>query len=133
MGAMVAVLFLAGCAGPEGLQFPFSGPNAQAATADFCPTPEDCALRLKKLVTERKRDWIGVPQSPEEYADGTRLFAYRGLRKKLTCSELHRAIEDTKAASASLQEARYGRAHALSADVSRELGAEQRKRCRAHS
>src|SRR5256885_8926141 len=49
-----------------------------------CPTPEKCAAQLKILV-RTVRDWIGQPQSAEGYATGTRLFAYRALRKHLTC------------------------------------------------
>jgi hypothetical protein len=128
-----AVLLVSGCAGSDGFTFPFSDPDqkAQATSfADACGTPQDCAAHLKKLVSDPKREWIGVPQSPEGYADGTRLFAYRSLRKKLNCNELQRAVEDTKAATVSLQEPRYARVRILVSDVARELNAEQAKRCR---
>ena len=70
-----------------------------------------------------------MPQSPDGYSNGTRLFAYRALRKKLTCSELQRAVEDTKAAMTSLDAPPYNRARALAGEVTRELTSEQVKRC----
>jgi len=81
------------------------------------------------MMKDPKRDWIGQPESPEAYASGTRLFAYRGLRKKLTCSELKRGLEDINTAKASLEPARHARTHALMTDVARELDAERGKRC----
>jgi hypothetical protein len=134
---IAALLLLSGCAASDGWKFPFSNTGAEAPAAppeaDPCATPKDCALHLKKLVSDPKRDWIGQPQSPDAYANGTRLFAYRALRKKLTCNELQRAVEDTKAAISSLQEARYERVRTLVVDVSRELNAERAKRCRGQS
>ena len=100
------------------------------ADPDACSTPQDCAAHLKRLVKEPNRDWVGVPQSPDGYSNGTRLFAYRALRKRLTCSELQRAVEDTKAAMTSFDAPLYDRARALAGEVTRELTAEQAKRCR---
>jgi hypothetical protein len=102
----------------------------QSAEAASCPTPEACAAQLKKMVVDPKRDWIGQPQSPDDYANGTRLFAYRALRKKLTCNELRGAIEDTKAAASLLQSPRHERARALTTTVARELKSEQDRRCK---
>ena len=136
-GPLAVLLLLCGCAGSENVTFPFFpvGANTPAAPpgADSCPTPQDCALELKRLVGDPRRDWIGQPQSVDAYAKGTRLFAYRILRKKLTCDELHRALEDTKTASALLQEARDERGRRLAADVLQELDADRSKRCRARS
>jgi hypothetical protein len=134
---IAALLLLSGCAASDGWKFPFSSSGVEAPAAppeaDPCATPKDCALHLKKLVSDPKRDWIGQPQSADAYANGIRLFAYRLLRKKLTCNELQRALEDTKAATLSLQEPRYDRARTLVADVSRELNTEQAKRCRGQT
>ena len=55
---------------------------------EICAPPQQCAVQLTVLVDDPKRDWVGQPQSADGYADGTRLFAYRALRKKLTCGEL---------------------------------------------
>jgi hypothetical protein len=136
---IATLLLLSGCTAAGGLNLPFSDAGAKATAApaeDACGTPKDCAVHLKKLVNNPNRDWIGQPQSPDAYANGTRLFAYRVLRKRLTCDELQRAVEDTKAASFSLfslQEARYERARPLVAQVTKELSAEQTKRCPGRS
>ena len=98
--------------------------------ADSCPTPEKCATQLKMLVADPVRNWVGQPQSAEAYANGTRLFAYRALKKKLTCDELHRALVETESAGPSLQGPRYEGARKLMGDVRRELGAEKTRRCR---
>ena len=98
-------------------------------TESTCQTPQQCAVQLKVLVDDPKRDWVGQPQSADGYADGTRLFAYRALRKKLTCGELKRALDDTTAATALLQPVRYEKVRTLATAVSRELKAEHGKRC----
>jgi hypothetical protein len=97
--------------------------------ADACPTPEKCATQLRILVSDPVRNWVGQPQSAEAYANGTRLFAYRALKKKLTCDELRRALVETETAGPSLQGPRYEGARKLMSEVRRELGAEKTKRC----
>jgi hypothetical protein len=82
------------------------------------------------MVNDPKRDWVGQVQSPDVYAKGTRLFAYRALRKKLTCIELKRALDETTAAIPSLEPARYTRVRVLMTEVAHELGVEDGKRCR---
>jgi hypothetical protein len=130
----LAVL-LSGCSTSNGFSL-FSGvtePESEAPSGEVagCPTPEACTAQLKKLVSEPRRDWIGRPQSAEAYANGTRLFAYRALRKKLTCSELKVAMQDTSAATTLLQSPHHDRARALTVTVGRELTAEHDRRCRA--
>jgi hypothetical protein len=100
------------------------------AAPDTCSTADKCAAELKKMVKDPKRDWIGQPQSPEAYANGTRLFAYRALRKTLNCNELKRGLEDINTARPSLAPARYARAQALMTEIAHELDSERRKRCR---
>jgi len=104
--------------------------EASPEADNTCPTPEKCATQLRMLVTDPVRNWVGQPQSAEACANGTRLFAYRALKKKLTCEELHRALAETETAGPSLQGARYEGARKLMTDVRRELGAERTKRCR---
>jgi hypothetical protein len=79
------------------------------------------------MVRDPNRDWIGQPQSPDAYANGTRLFAYRALRRNLTCTELKRAREDISATRPLLEPARYARTHALMTEVARELNSERGK------
>jgi len=127
-------LLLSGCASSGGFSLFSLDPSpekpAPTAEASSCPTPEACASQLKKMVGDPKRDWIGQPQSPDDYANGTRLFAYRALRKKLTCKELKGAIEDTRAAASLLQSPHHERARALTNTVAHELKAEQDRRCK---
>ena len=95
-----------------------------------CGTPDSCAAQLKKLVNDPKRDWILERQSAEAYANGTRLFAYRLLRKRLTCGELKGALEDTSAAQSLLGAPNHQRARALTTAVAKELKSEHERRCR---
>jgi len=136
--AIVCVLLLSGCALPSGGFTLFTGSitsekGSSATQTDTCSTTEKCTAQLRRMVNDPKRDWVGQPQSPDVYADGTRLFAYRALRKKLSCSELKRALEETNAATPLLKPARYARVRALLTDVAHELNAEYSKRCRSHA
>ena len=136
-GAIVGLLLLSGCASPGDFSLFTSSDTKEkespAAPAEnyTCPTPEKCAAQLRTMVKDPTRDWVGQPQSPDGYADGTRLFAYRALRKKLTCNELKRALEDMNAAISLLQPARYDQVRVLTTAVARELKTEQDKRCGA--
>jgi hypothetical protein len=133
-GALLGLGLLAGCAGSPGLSLlPFTtNPDpAPAPAAKSCQTPEACAAELRKLVKDPKRDWVGRPQSPEVYANGTRFFAYRALRKKLSCAELARALEETQQATQTLEPGGLERVRALSVQVARELKSEQTRRCRS--
>jgi hypothetical protein len=129
----MAGLLLAGCSGMPAELSLFGGISTESpalgADTGSCPTPEACAAQLRKLVNDPRRDWIGRPQSADGYADGTRLFAYRALRRKLSCSELKVALEDTGAAAQMLQSPQHVQARALSSAVARELKAEQSRRC----
>jgi hypothetical protein len=129
---LLASLLLSGCAEmPTGLPLLGGvGTETSAAETGSCPTPEACAAELKKLVANPRRDWIGRPQSAEAYADGTRLFAYRALRRRLSCSELAGALEDTSAAAQLLQSPQHEQARTLTNAVARELKAEHTRRCR---
>jgi hypothetical protein len=136
-GGLTFGLFLSGCSTPNGLPdlslFSGTAPPEKApesAEVATCATPQACAAELKQLVSSPKRDWIGKPQSADAYANGTRLFAYRALRKKLSCGELKGALADTSAAASLLGSPRHDRARALTTAVSHELKLEQDRRCR---
>ena len=133
VGALTGLLLLSGCASPGEFSFFTANNSSDTETAPptetTCQTPQQCAVQLKVLVDDPKRDWVGQPQSADGYTDGTRLFAYRVLRKKLTCGELKRALDDTTAATALLQPVRYEKVRTLATAVSRELRAEHGKRC----
>jgi hypothetical protein len=88
------------------------------------------------MVDNPKRGWVGQQQAAEAYTDGTRLFAYRALRTKLTCRELSLALTEVRAASKSLSGEVPGatpdqlnRTRALSRQVETELSQERGGRC----
>jgi len=110
---------------------PASGPDLPT-----CEGGSDCATLLKSLVESPNRSWVGQPQSPADHATGTRLFAYRALRDRLSCPELSTARSEIEAASAAFKAPVGGisatqakRVLALNAAVNDELRAEQRRRC----
>lgn len=113
-------------------------PPEKAEKKHGCGSPSQCRSALKALVDSPKRGWVGQQMPPDHYADGTRLFAYRALRKRLTCNELSRAVKEVRAVSKSLNGPMPGvtadqatRTRALNNQVESELAQEQRARCRA--
>jgi hypothetical protein len=111
---------------------------AQPQDATSCKTDNDCVVILAAMINDPKRRWIGQPQTAAEYANGTRFFAYRALRTRLSCRELKRAIADTKVAAARLlapalgvSAAQAASALSLSTAVGTELRNESTGRCRA--
>lgn len=132
---------VSGCSGQPSLPtlFPQLGkpaeekpPEAKAEPQEppACKGAEKCAAHLKKLVANPKREWIGKRQSPAAYSDGTRLFAYRVLKGKLTCAELARALQETREAAPTLQGGEHAGTRKLMAQVSAELRAERQQRCK---
>jgi len=101
-----------------------------------CNEGDDCMAQLKRMVDGTNRTWIGRAEPPQQFADGTRLFAYRALRPNLNCRELSLALTEIGSASKRLQDPasaisadRVERATALAAEVSDELKAEHAGRC----
>jgi hypothetical protein len=143
---------LPGCASPEGpsstglLDGLFAPPVAEAPPAPprthnvdktSCISAAQCSGVLKGMIESPDRGWIGKQQSPSTYANGTRLFAYRALRTKLTCTELGLAVDEVRSASKSLGRPVQGmsasdlsRTRALSVQVEGELSRERAGRCR---
>jgi hypothetical protein len=120
---------------------PAGKPNAPFAAAEAtasCQTDRDCVVMLAALIGDPKRRWIGQPQTAAEYANGTRFFAYRALRSRLSCRELKRAMADINLADTRLQApasglspAQAASALSLSTAVAGELRNEAAGRCRA--
>lgn len=154
VASIVAALLLTGCAVTGGQSPPESGGfldkllGAPAVSAGPAPAPEpayedcgtaaQCRSMLKTMIDNRDRSWVGQHQPPAAYANGTRLFAYRALRKKLNCRELGLALEEVGAAAKAYGGAVPGvtpdqasRTRALSAQVEGELAKERAGRCRA--
>lgn len=89
------------------------------------------------MIENPDRGWIGQRPSPDVYANGTRLFAYRALRKQLTCGELSAAVDELHAVSQSLGGPVAGmspdqasRTRDLCSQVQTELAKERAGRCR---
>jgi hypothetical protein len=140
---------LAGCTSPEGqatngaaLDSLLGPPSAQARAPGpdkaSCETPDQCRGVLKTMIDNPDRGWIGKQQTPDTYANGTRLFAYRALRTRLTCSELAAAVDEVRAANKSMDGPVPGmsadqlsRTRALSAQVETELATERAGRCKS--
>jgi len=92
---------------------------------------------LKTMIDNPDRGWIGQRQPPDAYANGTRLFAYRALRRQLTCGELNLAVTELAAATKALGGQVSGmtpdqasRTRALCSQVESELAREREGRCR---
>jgi hypothetical protein len=107
------------------------------AGAPSCATGSECMVRLKAMIDDPSRGWIGQPQSPAEYANGTRLFAYRALHSQLTCPQLSTAVNEVAGAANTyrapvqgVSAAQAKRVLALNRDVERELRAEITGRCK---
>jgi hypothetical protein len=113
-----------------------STPAPPERTGD-CDGAAQCQVVLKTMIANPDRGWIGQRQAPDKYANGTRLFAYRALRRQLTCGELTLAVDELAAASKSLGGAVSGmspdqvsRTRALCTQVAGELAKERQGRCR---
>lgn len=107
------------------------------ADAPSCATGSECMVRLKAMINDPSRDWIGKPQTPAEYANGTRLFAYRALHSQLTCPQLSSALNEVATAANTYRKPVQGvsavqakRVVTLNADVERELRSEIAGRCK---
>ena len=100
-------------------------------------TGTDCVVQLKALIEDPERRWINQRPSPLEFANGTRLFAYRGLRAKLTCAEITLALGEIDQAATTFRSPVTGVSARqassvlmLAAAVGQELRAEFAGRCR---
>jgi hypothetical protein len=101
-----------------------------------CGSDDGCLARLKALLDDPSRKWVGQPQPPAEHANGTRQFAYRVLRTKLSCNELVLAIDEIVSATGTFRTPVQGvpldqvvRIRTLNAQVEAELRAERASRC----
>src|SRR5262245_54695154 len=134
---VVVLSLVAGCSGaPLPSLFPtFKADAEEEKAAEVhvdppCKSANACTGVLKKLVSGKDRTWVGKSLPAEGYSDGTRLFAYRALRKKLTCPELDRAVDETDTARANLKGSSHAAVNSLMGKVNTELRAERTGRCR---
>jgi hypothetical protein len=123
---------------PEPPRQPTREPPLPQGSQLDCGSDAACLSQLRALIDDPERRWIGTPLPPADYARGVRLFAYRVLRARLSCSELVIALSDIEAARkplsgpvAGITPAQAARARMLSDEVEGELKAERATRCRA--
>ena len=89
------------------------------------------------MVDDKSRSWINESPTPEAYASGVRLFAYKSKKKELSCDELKRGKLEADTARTSLQSvgarltpAQVSRSVMLAGEVGRELQNEFNRRCK---
>jgi hypothetical protein len=117
---------------------PAAIPRAPEPQRGSCGSAAECKRVLKTLIDSPDRTWIGQRPSPDAYANGTRLFAYRALRRQLTCGELSMAVDELSAVTKTLGNSAAGmsaeqasRTRALCSQVQGELAKEREGRCRS--
>jgi hypothetical protein len=101
-----------------------------------CGVGSDCLAVLRAMIADPKQSWMMRAPTPAEFANGTRLFAYRALRKTLDCgklrfagAELDWAIDTFGRDVDGMDAAHRARVAALAAEVRAELDAEIKGRC----
>ena len=101
-----------------------------------CGQGTDCLAVLRAMIADPTQAWMVRAPTPEEFANGTRLFAYRALRPTLECgklrfanAELDWAIDTFRNGVEGVNAGHRARVAALAEAVRGELAAEIKKRC----
>lgn len=101
-----------------------------------CGKGAECLAVLRAMIADPTQSWMVRAPTPEEFANGTRLFAYRVLRPTLECgklrfasAELDWAIDTFHGTPAGVDATHRARVAALAEAVRSEIEAEIRKRC----
>jgi hypothetical protein len=100
---------------------------------------EQRRIALNAIMSDKSRSWVRETPTPEAYASGVRLFAFKTRKAELSCDELAIGRREADNAPAVLRSpqashltpAQVSRGLMLGAEVSRELAAEMKRRCRA--
>jgi hypothetical protein len=131
---LLLIAALIGCGGPE--------VGTSSAGLTCVDDTADCIERrqrtLSYLVDANDRSWIKAHPPAEAYASGVRLFALQRKKKELSCEELAYGRNEADRApgilrgpeGAKLTPAQVSRGVILAKEVSRELAAEMKRRCR---
>lgn len=135
--ALAGAILSAACS--SGMEVPLVSPQGLSCVDDSKPCIDQRMATLKVMMADRDRRWVHEPATPHAYASGVRLFAFKGRKKELTCAELAVGKREADAGQAvlrgpsatGLSPAQIARGTMLSAEVSRELGVEMKRRCRA--
>ena len=94
---------------------------------------------LRSMVGDKDRKWVREPASPQAYASGVRLFAFKSRKKDLSCDELAVGRREADAGpgvlrgggGSGLSPAQVSRGVMLAGEVSKELSNEIQRRCKA--
>jgi len=108
-----------------------------AASTMRCGDGLDCVEVLRAMIDDPKQSWMMRAPTPTEFANGTRLFAYRALKTTLDCGKLRFAnaeldwAVDTFSSSRleGVDAAHRARVAALAVAVRGEIEDEIKKRC----
>lgn len=132
--AAIVVLLLGGCTSDVPVL------TTQAGLACVDDSPHCIGQRqaaLKTLTADPKRSWINERPDAAAYASGVRLFAFKTMKKDLSCTDLEvgrreadQAPSVLRASGNVLTPAQISRGVILASEVGRELGKELRRRCR---
>jgi hypothetical protein len=134
--AVLLVVGIGACSGVD-LASTTAARGGLACVDDSKQCIEQRSAALRAIMGDRERKWVKEPATPEAYASGVRLFAYKERKKELTCEELAIGRREAEAApvalrgwaGARLTPAQVSRGVLLGAEVSRELTAELKQRC----
>lgn len=135
---LATVLLAVGVGGCSVFHAPDTGDGAGLACVDdskHCIDERSAAL--KSIMADRERKWVKEPATPDAYASGVRLFAFKERKKELTCEELAIGRREAEAAPGALRgparvrltPAQVSRGVMLGTEVSRELTIELKRRC----
>jgi hypothetical protein len=132
---LAGALAVAGCSISTGLEG-----DTRAGLSCVDDTPECINRRqstLRHLVDDKSHVWVKEPATPEAYASGVRLFAFKAKKTELTCDELAHGRREAEAARSalksagpSLTSAQVARGTLFAGEVAKELQAEMRRRCK---
>ncbi len=94
---------------------------------------------LKEMLADPKHRWVHEPADADAFATGVRLFAFKTRKRELSCPDLKKGQHEAEAGPGLLRgpggrhltPAQISRGVMFAGEVSRELGKELRRRCRA--
>lgn len=94
---------------------------------------------LKGLLADKSNGWVRHQATPESYAAGVRLYAFKQRKRELSCDDLAHGRREAdgagpalRGAAGRLTPAQISRGAMFATEVSRELAGEMgRRRCRA--
>jgi hypothetical protein len=136
MALLGVVLLLGACSGGDIAPPPQSMGLGCVDDSAHCVNERGNAL--KGLMADKSKGWVRAPATPASYASGVRLWAFKQKKRELTCDELSHARREAdnaapvlRGAKGNLTPAQISRGIMLAQDISRELGNEFGRRCRA--